>query len=60
MLLMTVRRYRCTGCGRVWRQNVEAAAPRARPSRQMVPFALNSLVVDRLSIVGIAQLLNAS
>ena len=31
ILRVTVRRYRCTGCGRVWRQNTTAAAaPRAK------------------------------
>ena len=30
-LLVTIRRYRCTGCGHVWRQDTSRAAePRAR------------------------------
>ena len=34
-LLVTVRRYRCTGCGHVWRQDTsKAAAPRAKLSRR--------------------------
>jgi hypothetical protein len=34
-LLVTIRRYRCTGCGRVWRQDTSRAAePRARLSRR--------------------------
>ena len=33
-LLITVRRYRCTGCGHVWRQDTTTAAPpRAKISR---------------------------
>ena len=33
-LLVTVRRYRCTGCGHVWRQEMtRAAPPRAKISR---------------------------
>src|SRR5712675_1387438 len=32
-LLVTVRRYRCTGCGHVWRQDTtKAAQPRAKLS----------------------------
>jgi hypothetical protein len=34
-LVVTVRRYRCTGCGHVWRQDTtRAAAPRAKLSRR--------------------------
>jgi hypothetical protein len=33
-LLVTIRRYRCTRCGRVWRQDTtKAAEPRAKLSR---------------------------
>jgi hypothetical protein len=33
-LLITVRRYKCTGCGHVWRQDTSRAAePRAKLSR---------------------------
>src|SRR3954467_7363820 len=33
-LLVRVRRYRCTGCGHVWRQDTsKAAQPRAKISR---------------------------
>ena len=45
-LLVTVRRYRCTGCGRVWRQDTTAAAPpRAKISRAGLRWALEGLVV---------------
>ena len=39
-LLVTVRRYRCTGCGHVWRQDTSrAATPRIVKSRQKLPRA---------------------
>ena len=45
-LLVTVCRYRCTGCGRVWRQDTTAAAPaRAKISRAGLRWALQGLVV---------------
>ena len=40
-LEVTVRRYRCTGCGHVWRQDTsKAAAPRAMLSRSGLRWAL--------------------
>ena len=40
-LLVTVRRYRCTGCGHVWRQDTSRAAePRAKLSRRGLRWAL--------------------
>ena len=40
-LLVTVRRYRCTGCGHVWRQDTsQAAEPRAKLSRRGLRWAL--------------------
>lgn len=46
-LLIRVRRYRCEGCERVWRQETEAAAqPRAKLSRAAVRWALDGLVVQ--------------
>jgi hypothetical protein len=42
-LLVTVRRYRCTGRGHVWRQDTsKAAEPRARLSRRALRWALES------------------
>jgi hypothetical protein len=41
MLVVTVRRYRCTGCGHVWRQDASLAAePRAKLSRRGLRWAL--------------------
>jgi transposase len=54
-LQLRVRRYRCTGCGHVWRQDTTAAAaPRAKLSRPAVLWALKSVVIDRLSIARVA------
>ena len=44
-LVVTVRRYRCTGCGHVWRQDTpRAAAPRAKLSRRGLWWALEGIV----------------
>jgi transposase len=60
VLALRVRRYRCTGCGHVWRQNTDlAAAPRAKLSRHAVLWALKSVVIDRLSIARVAASLGA-
>ena len=49
-LLVTVRRYRCTGCGHVWRQDIgRAAEPRARLSRRALRWALEGIVVQHPS-----------
>ncbi len=61
ILAVRVRRYRCTGCGHVWRQDTSAAAaPRAKLSRHAVLWALKSVVTDRLSITRVAAGLGAS
>jgi len=55
-LLITVRRYRCTGCGHVWRQDTsQAAEPRAKLSRRGLRWALESLVVGHLTVARIAE-----
>ena len=54
-LLVTIRRYRCTGCGHVWRQDTSRAAePRARLSRRGLAWALEA-IVWHLSIARVAQ-----
>ncbi len=54
-LLITVRRYRCTGCGRVWRQDTtRAAEPRARLSRRGLRWALEGIVVQHLTMARVA------
>jgi transposase len=61
MLVVTVRRYRCPGCGHVWRQDTTAAAaPRSKLSRAAVLWALKSGVVDQLSVARAAASLGAS
>ena len=53
---MTVRRYRCTGCGRVWRQDTsKAAPPRARISRAGLRWALEALVCQHLTVARVAD-----
>ena len=55
-LEVTIRRYRCTGCGHVWRQDTTAAAePRAKLSRRGLGWALEALVVQHLTVARIAE-----
>ncbi len=54
-LLVTVRRYACTGCGHVWRQDTSLAAePRAKISQAGLSWALVALVVQHLTVARIA------
>ncbi len=55
-LAVTVRRYRCAGCRRVWRQDTTAVAePKAKLSRAAVRWALEALVVQHLTVARVAQ-----
>jgi len=55
-LLVTVRRYRCTGCGHVWRQGTSRAAePRAKLSRRRLRWALEGIVVQNLTVARVAD-----
>jgi len=55
-LLVMVRRYQCTGCGHVWRQDTSRAAePRAKLSRRALRWALDGLVVQHLTVARIAE-----
>jgi transposase len=57
-LLVTLRRYRCTGCGHVWRQDTsKVAEPRAKLSRQALRWALEAIVVQHLTVARIAEAL---
>ena len=61
VLEVTIRRYRCTGCGHVWRQDTtKAAEPRARLSRRALRWALEGLVVQHLTVARIAEGLDVS
>jgi transposase len=55
-LLVTVRRYRCIGCGHVWRQDTtKAAEPRAKLSRRGLRWALEGIVCQHLTIARVAE-----
>ncbi|WP_433274039.1 ISL3 family transposase [Pseudonocardia xinjiangensis] len=55
-LLVTIRRYRCTSCGHVWRQDTgHAAAPRAKLSRRGLRWALEGIVVQHLTVARVAE-----
>ncbi len=55
-LLVAVRRYRCTGCGHVWRQDTtKAAEPRAKLSRRGLRWALEGIVVQHLTVARVAE-----
>ena len=60
-LLVTVRRYRCTGCGSVWRQDTtQAAQPRAKLSRRGLRWALEGIVCQHLTVARVAEGLGVS
>jgi transposase len=60
-LVITVRRYRCAGCGHVWRQDTSRAAePRAKLSRRGLRWALEGIVVQHLTVARIAEGLGVS
>src|SRR6476619_2555316 len=61
VLLVTVRRYRCDGCGHVWRQDTgRAAQPRARLSRGALRWALEGIVCQHLTVARVAEGLGVS
>jgi transposase len=60
-LVVTLRRYRCTGCARVWRQDISRAArPRARLTRRALQWALEAIVCQHLSVARVAEALAVS
>lgn len=60
-LLVRLRRYRCTGCGHVWRQDTsKAAEPRAKLSRRGLRWALEGIVVQHLTVARVAEGLGVS
>jgi transposase len=60
-LEITVRRYRCVGCGHVWRQDTSRAAePRAKLSRAGLRWALEGIVCQHLSVARVAEGLGVS
>ncbi len=61
VLEVRVRRYRCAGCGHVWRQDTDLAAPaRAKLSRRALGWALEALVCQHLTVARVAQSLRVS
>jgi transposase len=55
-LLVTIRRYRCTGCGHVWRQDTSRATePRAKLSRRALRWALEGIVCQHLTVARVAE-----
>ena len=55
-LLVSIRRYQCTGCGHVWRQDTsKAAEPRAKLSRRGLRWALEGIVCQHLTVARIAE-----
>jgi transposase len=61
VLLVTVRRYRCTGCGHVWRQGTSRAAePRSKLSRRGLRWALEGIVCQHLTVARVAEGLGVS
>ncbi len=55
-LEVTIRRYRCTGCGHVWRQDTsKAAEPRAKLSRRGLRWALVGIVCQHLTVARVAE-----
>jgi transposase len=55
-LMVTIRRYRCAGCGHVWRQDTSRAAePRAKLSRRGLRWALEAIVVQHLTVARVAE-----
>ncbi|MEI2774874.1 MAG: ISL3 family transposase [Tetrasphaera sp.] len=58
VLEITVRRYRCGACGKVWRQDTSRAAePRAKLSRAALAWALEALVLYHLTVARVAEAL---
>jgi transposase len=60
-LLRRVRRYRCTACKHVWRQDTTRAADdRVKLSRGAVTWALVALVVAHLTVARVAEALGVA
>ena len=55
-LEVTVRRYRCSGCRHVWRQDTSRAAePKAKLSRRGLRWALEAIVVQHLTVARVSE-----
>jgi transposase-like protein len=61
MLEIIVRRYRCTDCRHVWRQDTTLAAEsRAKLSRRGLRWALAAIVVQHLTVARVAEVLGVA
>ncbi len=60
-LLVAVRRYRCSGCGHIWRQDTsKAAEPRATLTRGGLRWALTAIVCQHLTVARVAEALGVA
>ncbi len=60
-LLLRIRRFTCSGCGRFWQEDTTAAAePKAKLSRGGLRWALEALVIDHLTVSRVAAGLGVS
>ena len=60
-LLVTVCRYRCAGCGHVWRQDTSLVAePRAMLTRAGLRWALEGIVCQHLTVSRVAEALGVA
>ena len=60
-LVVRLRRYQCSGCARVWRQDTtRAAQPRSKLSRGALRWALEALVCQHLTVARVAEGLGVS
>lgn len=60
-LLIRIRRYKCAGCGHVWRQDTtKAAEPRSKLSRRALMWALEGIVCQHLTVARVAEGLGVS
>jgi transposase len=60
-LLVALRRYRCSGCGHVWRQDLSRAAePRAKLTRGGLRWALSAIVCQHLTVARVAEALGVA
>lgn len=60
-LVVRVRRFACTHCQRVWRQDTSALAqPRARLTRQAVDWGLRALALESMSVSRVARALEVA
>lgn len=58
VLLVRLRRYCCTGCGHIWRQDMSRASQaRARISCRGLRRAVQAVVCEHLSIARVAETL---